>query len=50
MTDGLVKPKASTLLNGGSRMLIAYMSIGEVEDYRYYWNSDRKSNPPTWLG
>ena len=38
-----------TKLNGGSRLIIAYMSIGEVEDYRYYWNSDWKNNPPSWL-
>lgn len=36
-------------LNGGSRLIIAYMSVGEVEDYRYYWNSDWENNPPVWL-
>lgn len=35
--------------NGGSRLVIAYMSIGEAEDYRYYWNSDWNSNKPVWL-
>jgi cysteinyl-tRNA synthetase len=35
--------------NGGSRLVISYMSIGEAEDYRYYWNSDWKENPPVWL-
>ncbi|WP_148224076.1 hypothetical protein [Sediminispirochaeta smaragdinae] len=25
--------------NGGSRIVLAYMSIGEAEDYRYYWKS-----------
>ena len=35
--------------NGGKRLIISYMSIGESEDYRYYWNSDWKKNPPTWL-
>ena len=38
-----------TKLNGGSRLMIAYMSIGEIEDYRYYWNSGWNDNPPTWL-
>ncbi len=28
--------------NGGKRLLIAYLSIREAEDYRYYWNSDWK--------
>jgi cysteinyl-tRNA synthetase len=23
--------------NGGSRLVICYLSIGEAEDYRYYW-------------
>ena len=35
--------------NGGSRLVIAYMSIGEAEDYRYYWNTAWVSNPPEWL-
>ncbi len=35
--------------NGGSRLVISYMSIGEAEDYRYYWQSGWKSNPPNWL-
>jgi len=38
-----------TKLNGGSRLIIAYMSIGETENYRYYWNSDWNNNPPIWL-
>jgi cysteinyl-tRNA synthetase len=36
--------------NGGHRLLICYMSIGEAEDYRYYWKSDWDKNPPQWLG
>jgi cysteinyl-tRNA synthetase len=36
--------------NGGRRLVIAYMSIGEAEDYRYYWKEEWKSNPPEWLG
>lgn len=39
-----------TKANGGNRLVISYMSIGEAEDYRYYWNTDWKKNPPTWLG
>ncbi|MCD6501081.1 endo alpha-1,4 polygalactosaminidase [bacterium] len=35
--------------NGGRRLLISYMSIGEAEDYRYYWQNDWRSNPPDWL-
>lgn len=35
--------------NGGSHLVIAYMSIGEAEDYRYYWQTEWKINPPSWL-
>ncbi len=33
--------------NGGKRLVICYMSIGEAEDYRYYWQSGwAVGNPP----
>jgi len=35
--------------NGASRLIIAYMSIGEAEDYRYYWQPEWEINPPDWL-
>ncbi len=35
--------------NGGRRMLVCYMSIGEAEDYRYYWNDNWAGNPPSWM-
>jgi len=35
--------------NGGSRLVICYMSIGEAENYRYYWKSEWNSNKPAWL-
>ena len=35
--------------NGGQRLVIAYMSIGEAEDYRYYWNKSWKRGNPSWL-
>ena len=35
--------------NGGTRLLVSYMSIGEAEDYRYYWNDSWKVGSPTWL-
>ncbi len=35
--------------NGARRLVIAYMSIGEAEDYRYYWKDEWKTNPPDWL-
>ncbi len=29
---------------------IAYLSIGEAEDYRFYWKTSWYQNPPLWLG
>jgi len=34
---------------GGSRLVIAYMSIGEAEDYRYYWQPGWEQEAPAWL-
>ena len=35
--------------NGGSRLVVCYMSIGEAEDYRYYWESSWNRDKPEWL-
>ncbi|SKB78578.1 endo alpha-1,4 polygalactosaminidase [Dyadobacter psychrophilus] len=35
--------------NGGSRLVICYMSIGEAEDYRYYWQETWAKNKPAWI-
>jgi len=35
--------------NGSPRLVIAYMSIGEAEDYRYYWKEDWEKKRPDWL-
>ena len=35
--------------NGGHRLVISYMSIGEAENYRYYWQSDWHSQKPIWM-
>ncbi len=35
--------------NGGQRLVISYMSIGEAEDYRYYWNDSWAVGNPQWL-
>ena len=39
----------STKQNGGSRLVIAYMSIGEAEDYRYYWQQGWKVGTPSFI-
>jgi cysteinyl-tRNA synthetase len=35
--------------NGGKRLVISYLSIGEAEDYRFYWDDSWKATPPSWL-
>lgn len=35
--------------NGGKRLIISYMSIGEAENYRYYWQPNWNTNKPNWL-
>lgn len=35
--------------NGGKRLVISYMSIGEAEDNRYYWQKSWKPGNPVWL-
>ncbi|MET0440150.1 MAG: MJ1477/TM1410 family putative glycoside hydrolase [Devosia sp.] len=36
--------------DGGSRIVLAYLSIGEAEDYRFYWNRNWQASAPSWLG
>jgi len=35
---------------GGNRLILAYMSIGEAESYRWYWNPSWRPGSPSWLG
>ena len=34
---------------GGDKIVLAYMSIGQAETYREYWQPEWKKNPPAWL-
>lgn len=36
--------------DGRRRLVIAYMSVGEAEEYRFYFDPAWKSAPPPWLG
>jgi cysteinyl-tRNA synthetase len=38
-----------TKANGGARLVIAYMSIGEAENYRYYWEDNWGIGNPDWI-
>jgi cysteinyl-tRNA synthetase len=35
--------------NGSRRLVIAYFSIGEIEDYRYYWKKEWNKRLPKWI-
>ncbi|XWN35787.1 MAG: endo alpha-1,4 polygalactosaminidase [Balneola sp.] len=35
--------------NGGKRLLISYMSIGEAEDYRFYWQKKWDNTELKWI-
>jgi len=51
-TEPLTKSEIDALKEksgGASRLVIAYMSIGEAEDYRYYWDGDWMKTAPSWL-
>lgn len=53
-TDGaeFTSPEINQLrnkANGGKRLIIAYMSIGEAEDYRYYWQPAWNTTKPSWM-
>jgi cysteinyl-tRNA synthetase len=41
--------RLKTKQNGGDRLVICYLSIGEAEDYRYYWQASWKIDKPDWL-
>ncbi len=34
---------------GGDKIVLAYMSIGEAEDYRFYWQAGWTPGNPAWL-
>lgn len=36
--------------SGKDKLIIAYISLGEAEDYRPYWKKEWSKKPPTWLG
>lgn len=36
--------------DGSRRFVIAYLSVGEGEEFRSYWQADWKASPPDWVG
>lgn len=52
--DGVILTAAEvdalrTKASGGTRLVIAYMSIGEAEDYRYYWEPSWRVGSPAFI-
>ena len=43
-------PAEINKIKASGKLPIAYISIGEVENYRYYWKSEWNSTKPDWLG
>lgn len=42
--------RMKTRPDGGTKKVVCYMSIGEAEDYRYYWNDSWQPGlSPAWL-
>lgn len=52
--EGAFEPAKVVLMqrkpDGQRRIVLAYLSIGEAEDYRFYWQRDWSASPPGWLG
>jgi cysteinyl-tRNA synthetase len=38
-----------TKKSGGTRIVVSYISIGEAEDYRYYWQLSWSAGSPSWI-
>jgi cysteinyl-tRNA synthetase, unknown class len=36
--------------DGSRRLVIAYFSVGEAENYRYYWKPEWNKTKPSWVG
>lgn len=43
-------PAEVAALKSGGRLLLAYLSVGEAENYRSYWQKNWKPGRPSWLG
>lgn len=47
--DGAYTADEIDQLHDAGKIAIAYMSIGEAEDYRFYWDDAWLDSPPAWL-
>ncbi len=44
------KQDIETARNQGSKIIFSYLSIGEVEDYRFYWKDNWEVGNPSFIG
>lgn len=52
-SSGLTRSQISKLKtkpDGSRRLVIAYINIGEAENYRSYWQKSWTTQPPAWMG
>ena len=48
--DGEFTATQIAQIKSSGKLAIAYVSLGEAQDFRYYWNPSWSSFPPSWLG
>jgi len=46
---GEIKSEEVNKLKESGKKVFSYLSVGEAEDYRFYWEDSFKENPPSWL-
>ncbi len=44
-----LKSEEVNRLKESGKKVFSYLSVGEAEDYRFYWRDSFKENPPSWL-
>jgi cysteinyl-tRNA synthetase, unknown class len=51
--ERVITPQEMAMLkrkpDGSRRLVVSYVSIGEAEDYRFYWDDAWKGRQPKWL-
>lgn len=43
-------PEDIAVIKNMEKTPVVYISIGEAEEYRFYWKKEWKNSPPEWLG
>lgn len=48
--EGAYSRREIERLKASGKVVLAYLSIGEAEDYRFYWRDGWEEDSPSWLG